>query len=134
MSVTLSGVYKGDLRVEITHDPSNTVIETDAPVDNNGRGENFSPTDLLVASLSACLLTIMGIIAKRDELDLSEMTFKAEKHMSTDLPRRIAKIIIQITMPESLTKDQKKKLEAAARACPVAQSISPEVIKEISFI
>ncbi len=134
MSVTFHGSYQGDLRVKIVHDPSGTVLETDAPLDNNGKGERFSPTDLVVTALSACLLTIMGIVAKRDGIDLTNLTFKAEKQMATDLPRRIAKIIIEVTMPKHLTQDQRKKLENAARTCPVYYSLNSEIEKVISFI
>jgi uncharacterized OsmC-like protein len=133
MAAKISGKYKGHLRVSLIHGPSGTEIETDAPLDNHGKGEKFSPTDLVAASLSACLLTIMGIVAERDNIDLSGMSFNTEKHMSTEAPRRISKIIIEVTMPKALTADQRKKLENAARTCPVQYSLSPELEKIITF-
>lgn len=133
MPVEIRGKYEGDLRVQLTHGPSKSVIETDAPIDNQGKGAKFSPTDLLVASLGACMMTIMGIVAKRDGIKLEEATFRAEKHMAEN-PRRIGKIVLEINMPSGLTDEQKKKLEKAAHACPVHHSLLPEIEKNIKFI
>lgn len=133
MAVKLTGRYKGNLRVSVLHGPSGTEVETDAPVDNHGKGERFSPTDLVVASLSACMLTIMGIVAERDQVDLSSVTFSAEKHMAENTPRRISKIVIEFDMPKSLTDSQKKKLENAAKTCPVHYSLSADIEKVIKF-
>lgn len=134
MAVRIQGKYQGDLRVELLHEQSNSIIETDAPLDNNGKGERFSPTDLVVSALGACMLTIMGIIAKRDGIDLSDLSFSAEKHMSTDAPRRIARIVIELKLPKNLTNEQKNKLENAAKACPVYHSLDPQIEKIISFV
>lgn len=133
MTVEIKGKYKGDLRVEITHGPSKSIIETDAPKDNNGKGERFSPTDMVVSALGACMLTIMGIVAKRDGIKLEGVTFRGEKHMAEN-PRRIGKIVLEIFMPQGLNDQQKKKLESAAHTCPVHKSIHPEIEQDIKFI
>lgn len=133
MAVEINGQYQGALRVSSIHGPSGTQIETDAPVDNQGKGERFSPTDLVVASLASCMLTIMGIVAARDQIDLSSTTYHAEKHMAADSPRRIAKIVIEFSLPKTLTTDQRKKLENAARTCPVHHSLSRDIEQVVSF-
>lgn len=134
MSIEIKGKYEGDLRVKLTHGPSGSVLETDAPIDNQGKGSRFSPTDLVCAALGSCMVTIMGIVAKRDGINLAGLTFKAEKHMSTDMPRRISKIVVEINMPGSLTDEQKKKLEKAAHTCPVHHSLHSDIEKDIRFI
>ena len=133
MAVEIKGEYEGELRVKLTHGPSGTILETDAPTDNQGKGEKFSPTDLVVAATGACMFTIMGIVAKRDGIKLEGSKFRAEKHMSKDMPRKISKIVMEITMPSGLTDEQKKKLEKAAHTCPVHKSISPEIEQDIKF-
>ncbi len=133
MAVEINGKYLGQLRVSSIHGPSGTQIETDAPVDNQGKGERFSPTDLVVTSLASCMLTIMGIVAERDGIDLSTSTYHAEKHMATDSPRRIAKIVIEFKLPKNLSADQRKKLENAARTCPVHHSLNRDIEQAISF-
>lgn len=133
MTVEIKGEYEGDLRVKLTHGPSTSTLETDAPKDNQGKGEKFSPTDLLVSALGACMLTIMGIVAKRDGIKLEGASFRAEKHMIEN-PRRIGKIVLEIYMPKGLTEDQKKKLEKFAHTCPVHQSLHPDIEQEIKFI
>lgn len=133
MPVEIKGEYKGDLRVKMIHGPSGSVIETDAPTDNQGKGARFSPTDLVVAALSSCMMTIMGIVAKRDGIKLEGTTFRAEKHMNEN-PRRIGKITLEFNMPEGLTDTQKAKLEKAAHTCPVHHSLLPEIEKDIKFV
>ena len=133
MPVEIKGQYEGDLRVKLTHGPSGSVIETDAPTDNQGKGERFSPTDLVVAALGSCMMTIMGIVAKRDGIKLEGTNFRAEKHMAEN-PRRIGKIILEIHMPSGLTDEQKKKLERAAHTCPVHQSLHSDIEQDIKFI
>lgn len=133
MAVKITGKYLSGLRVELKHGPSGTIIQTDAPTDNNGKGEKFSPTDLAASSLGACILTIMGIVAERNQIDLSTVTFTVEKHMSSDSPRRISKIIIDFQMPKNLDEKQRTKLENAAHTCPVHYSLHPEIEKEIYF-
>ena len=92
MSVKISCEYLGDLRVRATHGPSGTVLHTDAPVDNHGKGESFSPTDLTATSLATCIMTILGIQAKGLELDFRGLRVDVEKHMTAQPPRRIAKL------------------------------------------
>ena len=133
MVVEIKGKYEGDLRVELIHGPSKSIIETDAPVDNQGKGAKFSPTDMVVAALASCMMTIMGIVAKRDGIKLEGVTFKAEKHMSEN-PRRIAEILIEFYMPQGLSTEQKTKLEKFAHTCPVHQSLHPDINQEIKFI
>lgn len=133
MAVTFTTTYLGDLRTQITHGPSGTVIETDAPVDNHGKGERFSPTDLVAASLGSCMLTIMGIVAKRDGIDISGTAVAVEKHMTTELPRRIAKIVVAFTMPATVASEHRAKLERAAHTCPVALSLHPEIQQVVTF-
>ncbi len=133
MPVEIKGQYEGELRVKLTHGPSQSVIETDAPVDNQGKGARFSPTDTVVAALGACMLTIMGIVAKRDGIKLEGTNFRAEKHMIEN-PRRIGKIVLEIYMPSGLTDEQKKKLERAAHTCPVHQSLHSDIEQDIKFV
>ena len=133
MTVEIKGTYEGDLRVKLIHGPSGSVLETDAPLDNQGKGSRFSPTDLVAAALASCIVTIMGIVAKRDGIKLEGLSFRLEKHMS-ESPRRIGKITVEINMPKGLTEDQKKKLENAANTCPVHHSLLSEIKKDIKFI
>ena len=134
MAIEIKGQYEGDLRVKLTHGPSQSIIQTDAPADNHGKGENFSPTDLVVTALGACMMTIMGIVAKRDGIKLEGASFRAEKHMSENPPRRIEKIILEFYMPGGLNDEQKKRLERAAHTCPVHQSLHPDIEQDIKFI
>lgn len=133
MSVEIKGEYEGDLRVKLTHGPSSSVIETDAPVDNQGKGQRFSPTDMVVSALGACMMTIMGIVAKRDGIKFEGVTFRGEKHMA-ESPRRIGKIVLEFKMPSSLTDEQKKKLEKFAYSCPVHQALKTDIEQDIKFI
>ena len=127
-------IYKGALRTEAKHLQSNTIIETDAPTDNQGKGERFSPSDLLATSLGSCMLTIMGIKARDMNVDLNETKLIIHKFMLSD-PRRIGKVRIEFEFPSSLHIDAKQKqiLENAARTCPVAKSIHPDIEMETVF-
>lgn len=131
--VEIKGKYEGELRVKLTHGPSGSLVETDAPADNQGKGERFSPTDLVVAALGSCMMTIMGIVAKRDGIKIEGTNFCAQKHMAEN-PRRIGKIVLEVYMPPGLTDEQKKKLERAAHTCPVHQSLHPDIEQDIKFI
>lgn len=131
--VPISISYLGDLRCAAVHGPSGVRLITDAPVDNQGKGESFSPTDLLATAYGACMTTIMGIAAKRDGIALTGLTVAVEKHMTSAPPRRVARLVLRFAMPAGLAAAQRVKLEAAARACPVALSVSPEVATEIAF-
>jgi putative redox protein len=133
MAVEITGRYIGNLRTELTHGPSGTVIRTAAPVDNQGDGSSFSPTDLAATSLGACMLTLIAIAGEREGIDLSSLSFRLEKHMAAN-PRRIGAIPVTIQMPAGLTADQKKKLENAALTCPVHKSLSSEIEKPVEFV
>lgn len=113
--------------------PSGTLITTDAPVDNEGRGESFSPTDLAATSLGACMLTIMGIVARRHGIDLGKTTVKVLKEMSSQPPRRISKLSIIFTIPLPAAHEKRTLLENAARSCPVHLSLHPDVEQEVRF-
>jgi putative redox protein len=119
--------YAGDLHCTASHGPSGTVLETDAPVDNNGRGESFSPTDLVATALGACMATVMGIVAQRKEIDLAGMKIAVRKHMSTDTPRRISRLEVELDMPLRADHPERRLLESAGLGCPVHHSLHPEI-------
>jgi len=127
-------IYKGNLRNEVTHLQSGTKILTDAPLDNHGKGESFSPTDLLASSLGCCMLTIMGISAESYGFTLKGTRVETEKVMGTN-PRRVVEIKIDFHFPEgsNFTPQQKRVIESAAKTCPVANSLHPDVKKTINF-
>jgi putative redox protein len=134
MALTATTEYKGNLRTEAKHALSGNTIITDAPPDNNGKGEAFSPTDLVSAALSSCMMTIMGIIAERENIILKGLKAEVVKVMAAN-PRRIAEIHITFSHPALVATDvQKEKLERAARTCPVALSLSDSLKQEIKFI
>ena len=132
MAVEITGKYIGNLKTELTHGPSGAVLRTAAPLDNNGDGSSFSPTDLVAAALGACMTTVMAIVAERDGIDLSGLTFRVEKHMVSN-PRRIGALPVVIQMPAGLTPEQRLKLERTARTCPVHHSLLPEIDAEVRF-
>ena len=129
----MSGTYLGGLKTELTHGPSGAVIRTAAPVDNQGDGSSFSPTDLVAAGLAACIVTTMAIVAEREGIGLGEVRFSLEKHMVSD-PRRIGRVPIRLEMPAGLDAAQRRKLEITARSCPVFRSLVEEIEKEIAFV
>lgn len=118
--------YLGDFQTEITHGPTKSVITTDLPPDNGGKGRLFSPTDLFASSLGSCILTIMATVAERDGIDFKGTSFETEKIMSAD-PRRIGEVKIKINFNSDVTEAQKKKLLSCVKACPVHRSLHPEV-------
>ena len=130
---TATARYAGQLRTEATHVASGTTIQTDAPTDNHGRGEAFSPTDLVSTALGACMMTIMGIVAERHQIDLVNTTYDVVKHMSTDTPRRIVQIDISFKMPAGLAPANRALLERAAFTCPVALSLHPDIKQNVTF-
>ena len=134
--MTANIIYKGTLRCEAKHVQSGSVIETDAPNDNRGKGERFSPTDLLCVSLATCIATTMGIKADDMKIDLTDTTVEVTKHMLPD-PRRVAKIEVKLTMPSTLQLDEKDKtiLERVGNNCPVTKSLHTdlEVIIEYNW-
>ncbi len=126
-------IYKGDLRTEATHIESGNIIITDAPKDNEGRGDAFSPTDLVAAALGSCMLTIMGIVAKRKSIDIDGSKAEIEKRMSKD-PRRISEIYIKIYFAKPIDKTNRELLERAAHTCPVSKSLNDELNEIVQFI
>lgn len=130
---TATARYAGNLRTEATHVASGNVIQTDAPVDNHGRGEAFSPTDLVSTALGSCMMTVMGIVAERHQWDLVGSTFSVVKHMSTEAPRRIAQIDLTFVLPAALAPNERALLERAAHTCPVGLSLHPDVKQNIMF-
>ena len=126
-------IYNGGLRTEAYHIQSGISILTDAPVDNQGKGEAFSPTDLVATALASCMLTIMGIVAERNDIELRGTTAEVEKIMGT-MPRKISEIKIKILFNKSFDKKTKRKLESAALACPVSNSLNKNLEESIKFI
>ena len=124
--------YQGDLRCLARHGPSGKTIITDAPVDNHGKGESFSPTDLAATALGTCMATIMGIYAQRHAIDLKGMVIHVEKHM-VENPRRIGKLILDFQVPVEVDDAQKKALESSALTCPVHKSLDPKIDIQIHF-
>jgi uncharacterized OsmC-like protein len=134
MALTATTEYQGNLRTEAKHALSGNTIITDAPPDNNGKGQAFSPTDLVSAALSSCMMTIMGIVAERENINLKGLKAEVVKVMAAN-PRRIAEIQITFSHPALVATDvQKEKLERAARTCPVALSLSESLKQEIKFM
>lgn len=131
--VRIETEYQGDLHCTSVHTPSKTELATDAPVDNQGRGESFSPTDLIAASLGTCMLTTMGIVAKTLNFDLTEATVSVEKEMSSTLPRKVNRLMVAIRIPRTTSPENQQRLENAAHTCPVKRSIHPDIETPISF-
>ena len=125
--------YQGDLHCRAIHGPSQAALETDAPLDNQGRGESFSPTDLVATALGTCMLTVMGIMARTLSLDITGTTATVEKDMSATPPRRIARLAVTIHVPTSIAPEDRLKLERAAHTCPVHKSLHPDVQSPIDF-
>ena len=125
-------IYKNNLRTEAQHIASGQKIITDAPLDNNGKGEAFSPTDLVATALASCMITIMAIAAEKNGINISETSASVKKVMGTN-PRTISDIVIEIKMNKDLALKDRKRLEKAALACPVHKSLHPDMNKEITF-
>ena len=130
---SIENKYVGELRTESTHLKSSNVIITDAPKDNNGNGNAFSPTDLVASALCSCMTTVMGICANKNQFDLPNSTAHITKVMSSH-PRKISKIIIEINFDSNNLSEQNiEKLIAVAKGCPIAQSLSSDLIQEVRF-
>lgn len=130
---TATALYLGELRIEATHVQSGNVLITDAPTDNNGKGQAFSPTDMVATSLATCMLTIMAIRASKKGIDLQGTKAEVTKTMASD-PRRIAKIEVAVTFPKlSIEPQFQELLELAAANCPVAMSLHPTVEQVLMF-
>jgi putative redox protein len=132
--VEINIAYQGNLRCVAEHQPSSTRLITDAPKDNHGQGESFSPTDLVATALGTCMLTIMGIAAKSLNIDLSETNILVRKEMVVKPIRRIGKLEVVISVAAKLDDAQKQKLIDAALSCPVHQSMHPDVQMPVEFI
>ena len=125
--VEIKLTYEGGLHCSATHMPSGSTLVTDAPVDNNGLGQAFSPTDLVATALASCMATVIGIVAKRKEIAVEGMSVVARKFMSLDQPRRISRLELDIDIPLPASHPDRRILESAARSCPVHHSIHPEI-------
>ena len=131
--MTSKVIYKGDLETECIHLNSSDSIRTDAPVDNKGKGSAFSPTDLCATSLATCMLTVMGIWARDNEVNMDGAYADVTKHMGTD-PRRITRIDVTLYMPANdYTSKVKSILQHIADTCPVAKSLHPDIEQNITF-
>jgi len=129
---TIETTYLGGLRTELTHVQSGQKTITDAPVDNHGKGEAISPTDMLAASLGSCMLTVMGIAANAHHIDMDGTTCSVTKIMAAE-PRRVGEIVVNFKFPKQYTDKEKKILELAALTCPVHHSLHPDLKKTIDF-
>lgn len=133
MSVVVTGEYVGAKKVQLIHDPSGSVLITEAPRDNGGEGKSFSPTDLLGAALGSCVMTTIAIVAERLGANVEGMHMRVEKHMSVD-PRRIGELPLVVHLPKLLDETARQKLERAGLACPVHKSLHPDIQMPISFV
>ena len=131
--VEVTMTYQGDLHCVAVHGPSGSQLPTDAPVDNQGRGEAFSPTDLVATALGTCILTTMAIYARHRGIELAGARATVGKEMSAEAPRRIARLNLRITMPLPHDHPQRQALLAAADACPVKRSLHPDVQVETTW-
>jgi putative redox protein len=130
--VSIQIEYQGDLHCKATHGPSGTALNTDAPKDNQGRGESFSPTDLVATALGTCMLTTMGIASRTLSINMDGATATVHKEMSA-APRRIQRLAVKIHVPHPLSAEEREKLERAAHTCPVHRSMHPDVQMPIEF-
>lgn len=131
--MTANVVYLGGLRTEATHTRSGSIILTDAPVDNEGKGELFSPTDLMATSLASCMLTVMGIRARKGNIPFANVQCEVTKIMKSN-PRRLGKIMVNVIVSEEWNERQKAVMEQTGKDCPVALSLHPDVEQELNFV
>jgi len=132
--VKITGDYQGDLHCTAVHAPSASALVTDAPKDNQGRGEAFSPTDLVATGFATCIATTMAIVARKHGVDLAGLRYEATKEMSADAPRRIARLTARFWLPPAARQVPAGILEKAANGCPVHQSLAPSVDKVVELI
>ncbi|HET6880092.1 MAG TPA: OsmC family protein [Pirellulales bacterium] len=125
--------YQGQLHCEAVHAPSGAKLATDAPKDNHGKGESFSPTDLVATALGTCMLTVMGIVAQRHNISLEGAKVRVVKDMATSPVRRIGKLTVEFHVPGNVAEEQRKLLEHAAHTCPVHKSLHPEIKIPVTF-
>lgn len=131
--VQMTVMYEGGLRCMLQHGPSGNTVQTDAPVDNKGKGETFSPTDLCASALGSCIATIVGMQMEALGIDLKGMKIDVRKEMSKGLPRRITRLETEIWLPVELNDAYKEKVQIAAKNCPVHHSLHPEIEKLITY-
>jgi putative redox protein len=131
--VAIEVEYEGDLHCRSVHGPSGTELNTDAPKDNQGRAESFSPTDLVATALGTCMLTTMGILARTLGIDMAGATATVEKEMTATPPRKIQRLTVRIRMRQAIDAENQQKLERAAHTCPVARSLNAEVETPVTF-
>ncbi len=125
--------YAGDLQMRATHELSGVALMTDAPPDNQGKGRSFSPTDLVATALASCMATIMGIVARRHDIDLTGMTASVEKVMASEPVRRIGQLNVEFQMPASVPEDKRPLFINAAETCPVDKSLHPDVVVNVNY-
>ena len=128
---TVSCRYSGELRCEATHHGSGAVLITGAPIDNAGKGEEFSPTDLLATSVATCMLTIMGITAKSRDWSIEGSTAEVDKQMTQSGPRKVEKLRVHLKLPQHLSNEQRALLQRVAEQCPVKRSLDPSIQLEL---
>jgi uncharacterized OsmC-like protein len=131
--VKMLATYQGEKHCEVIHQPSNSIISTDAPRDNHGKGETFSPTDLIGAAMATCMLTTMAILSEKDSIDLTGAQISIGKEMTTN-PRRIGELSIILRLPRGIPEDHRTKIEGYALNCPVARSLHPDLKIPVDFI
>ena len=131
--VKITGEYQGDLHCVAKHEPSGTALATDAPKDNQGRGEAFSPTDLVATALVTCIATTMAIGAQKHGVELRGLRYEIVKEMSADAPRRIVRLAMHLWMPIPESHPAAKSLAAVAHACPVHRSLDPAIDRPVIF-
>ena len=129
--VEMKLVYEGGLHTRAEHGPSAAQLETDAPVDNRGKGESFSPTDLLATSLASCMLTTMAIAAEREGWRIDGARARVRKHMDLEPRRRVGRLVVDLEMPSGIPSQARETLEGSARSCPVAASLHPDTLVEL---
>jgi putative redox protein len=131
--VPITVTYQGQLRCSALHDKSNVSFITDAPTDNHGKGESFSPTDLVATALGSCMITTIGIKLHGEDVNLDGTRLAVEKHMSADPPRRISKIVVRLTFPRGIPSHYRQKIKEIGDTCPVAKSIHPGITLDIHY-
>lgn len=131
--VEMEMVYEGGLHTTVRHGPSGARLETDAPVDNQGKGEAFSPTDLLATSLASCMLTTMAIVADREGWRIDGTRARIAKHMLLEPTRRVGRVVVELDLPAGLPQMARAPLERSARGCPVAASMHPDVVLDLQL-
>jgi putative redox protein len=136
VAVEINIMYEGGLHCAATHGPSNNTLTTDAPMDNGGKGAAFSPTDLVATAMGTCMATVMGLVAQRNNLSIDGLQIQVIKEMTADPVRRIGTLKTRLVLPsgKALSAADRAKLEAAARACPVKQSLHPDLKTPVEFV